>query len=375
MPTTIAVVGAGVVGTSIAWRAAESGARVTLVDAAPCRGASWVAGGMLSPVTEAWPGEEPLLDLGAAALARWPSFADELREAGHDPGLRTQGTVVAAIDRADFAELETLAGYLADLGREVDMLNSRELRALEPGLGPAVRGGLSVPSDWAVDNRRLLDAVTALAHRHGVRDQPTAAAGVRPGTVDLCDGSRLDCDVVVLAAGAWSGRLHPALRDVIRPVKGEILRLRARAGSLPPPARTVRGVVEGRHVYLVPRDNGGLVIGATQYEAGFDVEPRAAGVVDLLADAQRLAPGVADYALVECAAGLRPGTPDNLPAVGWLEPGVLAATGHGRNGMLLAPITVDAVLALLADKPVPRPFEAATPARWTGVVDEGRGQR
>jgi glycine oxidase len=346
MQTTIAVVGAGVMGAGVAWRAARSGADVTLVDPAPRSGASWVAGGMLAPVTEAWPGEEDLLELGAAALRRWPEFAAELTAAGHDPGLRTEGTVVAAVDSADRAELLTLAEFLGKLGRDVDVLTGRELRALEPGLSASVRAGLSVPGDLAVDNRRLLDALLAAGGECGVRHVAAAATGVREGVVHLADGT-VEADVVVLAAGAWSAELHPALRGVLRPVKGEILRLASRPGSLPPPVRTVRGLVEGRHVYLVPRDSGGLVVGATQYEAGFDPGPRVGGVRDLLADAERLVPALADYTLVEAAAGFRPGSPDNLPVVRWLEPGVLAATGHGRNGMLLLPGTLADVASLL----------------------------
>jgi glycine oxidase len=214
-----------------------------------------------------------------------------------------------------------------------------------------------------VDNRRLTSALLAVAGAAGVRGRAIAAKAVRSGAVELVDGLVLNADVVVLAAGAWSGTLHPALADACRPVKGEILRLRARPGSLPPPARTVRGIAEGRHGYLVPRDDGGLVLGATQYEAGFDPEPRVSGVRDLLAYAERLIPATADYTLVEAAAGFRPGTSDNLPVIGWLEPGVLAATGHGRNGMLLAPITVEAVIALLDGKPVPEQVAVATPAR------------
>jgi glycine oxidase len=155
--------------------------------------------------------------------------------------------------------------------------------------------------------------------------------------------------VIVIAAGAWSAALHPALANLIRPVKGEILRLRARPGSLAPPARTIRGHVEGRHVYLVPRDDNGLVIGATQYEAGFEPGPRVGGVRDLLADAEAIVPSVADYVLVEAAAGFRPGSPDNLPVVRWLEPGVLAATGHGRNGILLLPATAARVTELIRE--------------------------
>jgi glycine oxidase len=316
MPMNVTVVGAGVVGASIALRAVDAGHRVTLLDPSPRSGASWVAGGMLAPVTEAWPGEESLLELGTEALRRWPEFAAALTARGHDPGLRTEGTLVAAVDSADRHEVDMVADYLASLGREVRRLTGRELRALEPGLGPSVRSGLSVPDDLAVDNRRLLDALLGALAEAGVTARPVAAAEVRRGTV--------------------------------RPVKGEILRLRARTGSLPPPSRTVRGLVEGRHVYLVPRDDRGLVVGATQYEAGFEPGPRVTGVRDLLADAERLLPGIGDYELVEAAAGFRPGTPDNLPVVRWLEPGVLAATGHGRNGMLLTPITAETAVELLA---------------------------
>lgn len=348
MPTSVAVVGAGVVGAAIAWRVAGRGARVTLVDPDPRSGASWVAGGMLAPVTEAWPGEEELLELGTESLEGWPAFAAELAREGHDPGLRHDGTVVAAVDGADRAELVQLAEFLAKRGRDVDVLSASEVRAIEPSLSPSVRAGLSVPGDLAVDNRRLADALLAACADRGVARVAARATAVREGRVELADGD-ITADVVVVAAGAWSAALHPALRGVIRPVKGEILRLRGRTGSLPPPTRTVRGLVEGRHVYLVPRDDAGLVVGATQYEAGFDPGARVAGVRDLLADAERVVPAVADYTLEEAGHGFRPGSPDNLPVVRWLAPGVLAATGHGRNGMLLLPGTVARVAALLAD--------------------------
>jgi glycine oxidase len=343
----ITVVGAGVIGAGIAWQAAAAGSRVTLVAPPAGAPASLVAGGMLAPVTEAWPGEEDLLELGSDALRRWPEFAARLTAAGYDPGLRTDGTVVAAVDGADRGELLQLAEFLGKLGRDVDVLTGRELRALEPSLSPSVRAGLSVPGDLAVDNRRLLAALLAAAEAYGVERLTATVTAVRPGEVELAHGPLLRADVVVIAAGAWSAGLHPALAGVVRPVKGEILRLRARPGSLPPPVRTVRGLVEGRHVYLVPRDGGGLVVGATQYEAGFEAGARVAGVRDLLADAERLVPGVADYLLEETGFGFRPGTTDNLPVVRWLEPGVLAATGHGRNGMLLLPGALAEVAGLL----------------------------
>lgn len=363
--TKLLVVGAGVIGAAIAWTAAEAGFSVTVFDPAPRSGASWVAGGMLAPVTEAWPGEERLLELGAASLEAWPEFARRIGESG----LRTEGTLVAAVDSADKTELENVAAYLAARDREVDLLTGRELRALEPTIGRAVRAGLSVPGDLAVDNRILLDSLLRLGAERGVELREQRVVGVRSGAVELAGGEVATGDVVLIAAGAASGGLHPRLASATRPVKGEILRLAARAGSLPPPSRTVRGLVQGRHAYLVPRENGGLVLGATEYEAGFDTGPRVAGVRDLLADAELLMPAIADYELRECAAGLRPGSVDNLPIIGWLAPGVLVATGHGRNGMLLAPITADTVLALLRGKPVSEQASFADPARLEGIIE------
>lgn len=362
--TKLLVAGAGVIGAAVAWAAADAGFAVTVFDPHPRSGASWVAGGMLAPVTEAWPGEERLLELGTASLESWPEFARRIGESG----LRPEGTLVAAVDSADRTELENVAAYLAAHDRQVDLLTGRELRAMEPMIGRAVRAGLSVPGDLAVDNRILLDSLLRLGAERGVVHRAQQVVAVRPGAVDLAGGEVVEGDVVLIAAGAASGALHPRLASAIRPVKGEILRLAARAGSLPPPARTVRGLVQGRHAYLVPRDNGGLVLGATEYEAGFETGPRVCGVRDLLADAELLMPAIADYELRECAAGLRPGSVDNLPVIGWLEPGVLAATGHGRNGILLTPITVDTVLAQLRDKPVRELAAVADPARLEGIT-------
>jgi glycine oxidase len=369
MTNSLTVIGAGVIGLSCAWRAAEAGIRVTVLDPAPASGASWVAGGMLAPVTEAWPGEEELLELGAAAVQRWPAFADELSAAaGRPAGLRTDGTVVVATGSGDRAELDALAGFLAGLGRDVERLSGRELRRLEPALGPDVRGGLSVPGDLAVDNRALLAALRAAAERAGVVVVERAVRAVLDDgsrvTGVHTDGGDVEASVVLVAAGAHSGALHPLLGGLVRPVKGEILRVAHRAGAFPPPQRTVRALVDGRPVYAVPRDDGGLVIGATQAELGFDTDVTVGGVRDLLRDAERILPGIAEYALVESAAGLRPGSPDNLPLVGALGPeGLLVATGHHRNGMLLAPVTAEAVLALLRDEPVPEAVRAADPAR------------
>jgi len=346
MGERLAVVGGGVIGLSIAWRAAAAGWPVTLYDPAPESAASWVAGGMLAPVTESRPGEEALLDIGIAALDAWPAFAADLTQAAHDPGLRPDGTVVAAFDAADLATVRMLAEHLADRGRAVEELTGAGLRTLEPALGPSVRGGLSVPGDLAVDNRSLLCALHTAAADAGVERDLRRVDAVRPNTVRLGE-STVGYDAVVIAAGAHSAALHPALTGRVFPVKGEILRLRAGARTAAAPVRTVRALVESRSVYLVPRDGGELVLGATQYEAGFDTTPTVRGVRDLLTDGERVAPGIAEYAVAEVAAGLRAGSRDGLPIVEWLEPGVLAATGHHRNGLLLAPHTATLVLTLL----------------------------
>ncbi|RSN23682.1 glycine oxidase ThiO [Amycolatopsis sp. WAC 01416] len=348
----LSVVGGGVIGLSVAWRASARGHRVTVYDPEPGRGASWLAGGMLAPVTEAWPGEEDVLSLGEASLRRWPDFARDLAEEGIDPGLSPHGTLVVALDSADAGNLEMLAAYLTELGREAEQLTGREARRAEPGLAGSVRSGLLVPGDLAVDNRRLLHALAHACGRHGVE--------FRHETVT--DLETLNGDVV-LAAGAWTGRLHPALADAVRPLKGEILRLRPRRGCLPPPKRTVRAMVEGRPIYLVPRDDGQLVLGATQYEAGFDETVTVRGVRELLEGAERVFPGITEYELVETAAGLRAASVDTMPFIGELGEGVFAATGHHRNGLLMAPVTADAAVAWLDGVPLPDEVAAATPSR------------
>jgi glycine oxidase len=366
------VLGAGVIGLSCAWRAARAGRTVTVLDPAPASGASWVAGGMLAPITEAWPGEESLLALGVASVRRWSRFAaDVAAAAGRPAGLRTEGTVVAATGSGDRAELDALAAHLTRLGRPVERLTGRELRRLEPAIGPDVRGGLSVPDDLAVDNRMLLAALRVAAQRAGVVFDARAARlvlddGERVLGVRCAAGPDVAAGLVLVSAGAHSAGLHPALAGLVRPVKGEILRLARRRGALAPPRRTVRALVDGRAVYAVPRAGDGLVVGATQAETGFDTEVTVAGVRDLLRDAERVLPGLGEYALVETAAGLRPGSPDNLPLIGTLGPeGLLVASGHHRNGILLAPVTADAVVALLAGDPVPDEAAAADPARFT----------
>ena len=368
----VIVVGGGVVGLAVAWRAARAGLDVTVVDDDPGGGASHAAAGMLAPVTEAHYGEEALVRLGVAAAARWPDFADDLTAAsGRDLGYRRIGTILVGFDADDNRFLDDLHAFQQQLGLEAQRLRSRDCRRHEPLLSPQVRGGVLAPGDHQVDPRAVVAALLVAATDAGatVRDGRVARldhADGRVSGVTLVDGVRLEAPDVVLAAGCWSASIDGLPSEAIppvRPVKGQILRLRGRdRDSLP--GTTVRGMVRGRSVYLVPRADGRVVVGATQEELGFDRRVTAGGVRELLDDAVRLVPGVDELELVEVMAGLRPGTPDNLPLIGRTGPdGLVVATGHHRGGVLLTPITAEAVVAMLTDGTTDPAIAAAAPDR------------
>jgi glycine oxidase len=346
----VVVIGGGVIGLGCGWRLKQRGLSVAVVDPAPARAASHAAAGMLAPVTEVKYGEEPLLELALESLRRYPAFVAELEAAtGHTVGLRTEGTLLVATDAGDRAMLTELHDFQISLGLDATMLTSREARALEPGLSPETRCGLLAGSDHSVDNRLLTDALLAVLGPAMVHDRVAALEIVDTATrgVRLADGSMLAAPVVVLAAGPWSSQIDgvPAsARPPVRPVKGEILRLRSR-GHVELPTRSVRGFVNGHEVYLVPRAHGELVVGATVEEQGFDTTVRAGAVRELLRDARAILPLIDELELVEAIAGLRPGSPDNRPIIGQATgiTGLHIATGHYRNGVLLAPVTADLV--------------------------------
>lgn len=354
----VIVVGGGIIGRSTAWRAARAGFDVTLLDPAPRTAAAWVAAGMLAPVAEAAYGEEVLLALMVASARRWPAFAAELRgDADVDPGLVACGTVLVARDADDLTALDRLHGFHRELGLDAERVSSRVLRRHEPALGPAIRGGLVLGADHQVDNRRLLAALATALDRRGVRIRSTRATAVTADGVELDDGTALSADAVVVAAGAWSGQLVTGV--AVRPVKGQTIRLRTTARSVAP-TRVVRGL----GVYLAPRPGGEVVVGATMEEQGFDTSVTAGAVRELLQAAWELVPGVAEMTVQEVAAGLRPATTDNRPVIGAMTDGVIVATGHFRHGILLAPVTADAVVALLTDGVVPPQVAAvASPER------------
>jgi glycine oxidase len=330
---------------------------------------------MLAPVTEVRYGEEELLALGVESLRRYPTFVADLEAAtGHNVGLRTDGTLLAATDAGDRALLSDLHDFQRSLGLDAELLTSRDCRALEPGRSPDIRCGLHVRSDHSVDNRRLCTALLAAVEdsvrREAVAGIEVAADQVRG--VRLRSGERISSGKVVLAAGPWSGEIDGVpdhVRPQVRPVKGEILRLRTRAMSGDLPTRSVRGLVNSHEVYLVPRSDGELVVGATVEEAGFDATVRAGAVRELLRDARAVFPAIDELELVETMAAHRPGSPDNRPIVGATDiDGLVLATGHYRNGILLTPVTTDLVVAAVTGKSDDTALAPlVSPQRFAGV--------
>jgi glycine oxidase len=370
------VIGGGVIGLGIAWQAAIRGLRTAVVDPDPGGGASWAAAGMLAPVSEAHFGEEPLIRLTVAAAGSYPAFIRALEaETGMDCGYLRSGTLALGLDADDLRVLDDLVQLQLSLGLDVERLSGRECRSLEPMLAPGVRGGVHLAADHQVDNRRLVRALrSAVSQRATLRTARASRVLVSTGRVRgvrLEDGEELHAPWVVIAAGCRSGEIEGVpepLRAPVRPVKGQILRLRVPAAA-PLLTRVVRWLAQGSVGYLVPRGDGELVLGATAEERGYDTEVTAGAVHDLLRDAHRLVPGVAEASLVECRAGLRPGSPDNGPIVGETGlPGLVMATGHHRNGILLTPITAQGIAALLAGEeadPLLAPF---SPGRFSRAV-------
>jgi glycine oxidase len=343
----VVVVGAGVIGLACGWRCAQRGLRVLVLERAPepGRGASGVAAGMLAPVTEAEFGEEALLQLNLAGAELWPAFAADLAErSGIDSGYRASGALVVAVDRDDAEELRRLHSFQRSLGLDATWLSGRECRRLEPRISPRVPGGILAEHDHQVDPRAVVRALCAAFE--------SAGGELRCG-VEVRDPSELEADHVVVAAGCWSGA-------PVRPVKGQILRLRGE----PVAERLVRTP----RCYVVSRANGEVVVGATVEERGFDTSVTADGVFRLLEAAHEVLPDVAELEFVEAAARLRPGTPDNAPLIGERD-GLIWATGHHRNGVLLAPITAEAVAAIITGEAPPAAVEPFAADRFAaGVV-------
>lgn len=321
--TDVLIVGGGIVGLAVAHRARQRGLDALVLDAGETP-AAHVAAGMLAPVTEAEFGDDVSLALESAE--RYPAWAAEL-----GVELREAGTLVVARDADDAGTLDRLHAFRTQLGLAAERLLPSAARRLEPALAPTVRLALHVPTDRSVDPRALLDALRAR-----VTVKRARVTAISDGAVTTDDGV-LRAPEIVLAAGAWSG----ALGAPVRPVKGQILRLRGDAGLVDRTVRTVDG-------YLVPRGDGRYVLGATVEDRGWDPHPTAGGVYEILRDMSEVVPGVLELDVEELSVGFRPATPDNEPLIERREDGVIVATGHWRNGILLAPATADHVVDLMS---------------------------
>jgi glycine oxidase len=358
-PEEVLVLGAGIVGLAVAWSLSRRGMSVTLLERDRAgRATSHVAAGMLAPVAEVEFGEagRRLLEIGLRAAEMWPAFAAELESAtGIEVAPLRTGTLLLARDDDEARELERQLELRRSLGLEVERLRPSEAREREPALAPTLRLAIEAPDDHSVDPRPVLVALRRACEGAGVRVRehtPVAsvecdAVGERVLGVRLEDGERVGCEQLVLAAGPWSGAIAgiaPDARVPVRPVKGQILRLRDPAG----PGLLGR-VVRFEGGYMLPRGDGRYVLGATVEERGFDLDATVGGVADLLRDARELVPGVSELRIEELSVGLRPGTPDNAPLIGrGALDGLVWATGHHRNGILLAPLTAELVGGLLA---------------------------
>lgn len=345
----VAIVGGGVMGLSIGWRLAVAGCSVDVFEREQAgRAASWAAAGMLAAGVELEPGEELLYGLNRRSQELWPEFTAELQAAaGMGIGYRDEGTIVAALTRDDQEQIRFSYEMQREAGLDVTWLNGRDVREREPYLRPGVVGGLYSPGDHQVDNRRLVEALRAAFCKAGGRlheETPVEAIDVERGRVRgvFAASGQIPADFVVLAAGPWSREidgLPDAVRPPVRPIKGQMLSL-----QMDPREPLVRHVLWAPKIYLVPREDGRLIIGGTVEERGFDTRLTAGGMLSVLEAAWRAVPAIEELPIDETWVGFRPGSRDDAPILGPCEvDGLVFATGHHRNGILLTPVTADVV--------------------------------
>jgi glycine oxidase len=374
-PKTV-IIGAGVIGLGIAWRLAQAGCSVAVYDRAEAgRGASWAAAGMLAAAVETEPGEEALLALTLESQRMWPNFAQELEAvSGISVGYRDEGTIVVALTRDDAEQLRFTFEFQKSLGLDLEWLSGAEVRRREPHLRPGISGAVFSPRDHQVDNRRLARALAKAAHKAGAvlcEHDPVREVEIIGGriTAALTEHRREAADVIVLAAGAWSREIAgiPAIHlPPVRPVKGQMLAL-----SMDPANPLLHHVVWLPRGYLVPRRDGRLVVGGTVEERGFDDRITAGGLLALIEGAWRAVPGIEELPVAETWAGFRPGSRDDAPMLGPSGvDGLVVATGHHRNGILLTPLTAEAVSAFVLTGHLPEAVRPFTPERFS---DTDRG--
>ena len=374
----IAIVGGGIIGLSVAYEAATAGLSVVVIERQRCgSGATPVAAGMLAPVSEAEPALPGMVELGLDSCRLYPDFVARVEvDSGMKCGYRTEGTLSIAVDRDQMEDLEHRAATHEELGLEIERLSARDVLRLEAGLSARIVGGLHTKNDRQVDPRALSAALVAAAGMHGVafaeatelagveRDPSGAVCGVSLRRADEPAGSAhdtIETANLVLCAGAWTRELIPELYDLpLYPIKGQLIRLRGEVA--------LSHIVASPDVYLVPRAGGELVVGASVEEQGFDDRPTAGVTMDLLGQAWRLLPSVYELEIAEINVGFRPTLPDHMPAIGPIDlPGAFVATGHYRNGIMLAPATAKYLLETIETGEIPQAIAEFRPARFAGA--------
>ena len=360
-----AIIGGGVIGCSIAWRLAQAGLRVALVERGePGREASWAAGGMLAPLAEA-DHADAFLELALASRALYADFAEELRAAsGIDIEYRTEGTLYLALTDADEEELERRWQWQRAAKLNVKKLLPSCTRKLEPALNEALRWALKFPDDHQVNPRQLALALARAAQNAGVtffnhtEAKQLLTAGKRAYGAATAH-SEIHATTTIITAGAWTAQLAPTVPT--EPIRGQMVALAMTAAPIQHVVYSCRG-------YVIPRAAGFVVAGSTTERAGFDKSVTTAGIASIIERAAEIAPLLAQQPLLETWAGLRPkDVRDSWPALGQDQnyDGLLYATGHYRNGILLTPITAQAISELVLRGASSINLLAFNPARFT----------
>ncbi|RKU27793.1 glycine oxidase ThiO [Candidatus Poribacteria bacterium] len=354
----IIIIGGGVIGLGIGWQLAKAGASVRIYERSEAgRAASWAAAGMLAPLAEAHTEESALLKLGCESLARYPQWVRELEaDAEMSIGYRMEGTLIIGLEPDDTYQLRHLYTAQQDLGLDVEWLSGRAAREIEPVLSPRITAAIHCGTDYQVDNRQMVTALQrayqacgGVLHENSTTERIVIENGIATG-VQTQEGFQT-ADMLILAAGCWSAQVEGLPETIVppvRPVKGQMLALQMEAGiEINSVIRTIRARYP-TSVYLVPRDDGRLIVGATSEEMGFDTRLTVGGVFELLRGAWEAVPGIYELPILETWAGLRPGSRDNAPILGETPvENLIYATGHYRNGILLTPITAYEITKLV----------------------------